>query len=451
MDKAQRKSTWVYPQALRALRNRNYKIFISGQVVSLVGSWFQNTAMSWLIYSVITTNSSFSLGLINFALQIPVLALGLIAGAVADTVSRYKLLIFTQFLFMLEASLLAVLTLTQSHTGGPILTFQIAIAIAVFGGVVQAFDLPARQSFLQEMVPREDLQNAIAINSLTFNGARIIGPALAGALIAYFERQFPTKPGFGEGICFVINAVTFTAVIFSLFRMNVKPPVLQKKDGSTLQYMVDGIRFVSKHTHLRGLMVHLATMALFGIPYLMIIPVYAKEVLKGQADTYGSLITSVGIGAVFGGTLMALRKSVKGLGSHMAICAGGFCFFLFVLALNQSYYPAMVLFGAAGFCMVMTMISNQTLVQTLVPSQLRGRVMSIYSMVSIGLLPFGSLMSGTIAEHFGVRWAFMFNAGVIAIVTSFFAMQIPKMRQSALQTEEYRSAIGLIKKEENHQ
>lgn len=438
----------VYPEALRALRHRNYKIFISGQIVSLVGSWFQNTAMGWLIYHVIT-QSSFSLGLLHFALQIPVLALGLVAGAVADSVNRHKLLILTQFLFMSEAILLAVLTLIRNDDGYPLLTLEIALCIAVFTGIVQAFDLPARQSFLQEMVPREDLQNAIAINSLTFNGARIIGPAIAGALIAYFHRHFPEKHGFGEGICFVINATTFTAVIFSLFRMNVTPPVLQKKDGSNLQYVVDGIRFVRKHIHLTGLMSHLAVMALFGIPYLMIIPVYAKEVLGGEADVYGSLITAVGIGAVCGGSVMAMRKSVKGLGSHMAASAGGFTLFLLLLSFISYYYLAILLFACAGFCMVMTMISNQTLIQTLVPGHLRGRVMSIYSMLSIGLLPFGSLLSGFISEHFGVRWAFIFNASAIGLATLFFTIKIPKLRNAALQTEEYRSAIGLIKKEQD--
>jgi len=444
MEADQPKRAWNFPHSLRALRNYNYRLFISGQIVSLTGSWIQNTALSWLVYNLLT-QSSFYLGLLNFGSQIPVLLLGLFAGAVADKSNRLKLIKITQILFMLQAIVLTTLTLLHNEKGWPVITFWSAMGLAVFSGILQAFDLPARQAFLLEMVNKEDLPNAVALNSLTFNTARIIGPSLAGIFIAQFTELQPKLPAFGEGMCFLLNTLTFFAVLYSLFRMKMpryEPPP-PAEPGTRMRYLTDGLRFVRTHSHVKALMGHLMVMALFGIPYLMIIPVYAREVLHGEASVYGSLMTAVGVGAVFGGIIMTRRKSVKGLGSHMSRSLLGFVVMLALLAVNSSMALALVLLAGAGFFMVMAMIGSQTLVQTVLPEDIRGRVMSIYSMISVGFLPFGSLLSGAMAEQFGVRNTLLINVGVCAVATFYYTIRLPELRASAMATSEYRQAVGL--------
>lgn len=442
MDPDPQRSWFRIPESLRSLRNTNYRLFISGQIISLTGSWIQTTALSWLVYNVLT-QSSFYLGLLNFASQIPVLLLGLFAGAVADTTNRHRLLLITQILFMFESTALAVLTLMTHDNGWPIITFWSALSLATFSGVLKAFDLPARQAFLLEMVPKEDLPNAVALNSLTFNCARIVGPSIAGIMIAQLAKIRPGQTAFGEGMCLLIDALSFLAVIYSLLRMKTVPQVLKAPDGSRLQYLTDGVRFVRRHSHVKGLMVHLMFMALFAIPYLMIMPVYAKEVLHGEAGEYGALMTAVGVGAVVGGVIMTRRKTVKGLGSHMSRSVFGFIAMLILLALNSQHVPALVLLALAGFFMVMAMIGSQTLVQTVLPEDIRGRVMSIYSMISVGFLPFGSLLSGAMAEQWGVRTALLINAAVCTVSTIYFTFKLPELRESAMGSPEYRAAIGL--------
>lgn len=432
------------PGALRALRHGNYRLFIIGQVISFTGSWIQSTALGWLVYNLLT-KSSFKLGLMNFALQVPVLFLGLYAGALADTVNRHRMLLITQGLFMVQSAALAVLTLVHHDSQMPLITFNLVMILATVAGILQAFDLPARQAFLLEMVPREDLQNAVALNSLTFNAARVIGPAVAGAIVAYVTRVHPSRLALGEGVCFAINTVTYIAVLSSLLRMKLPdsayaPAASGARRGS---YLVEGVQYVRNEPHLRALMLHLMMMALFGIPYLMIIPVFAKEVLQGGADIFGTLMASVGAGALAGGALMAMRPSVRGLGRHMALSTAGFSCFLLILALSSSTVTAMVLLALAGFCMVMAMISSQTLTQMLTRENLRGRVMSIYAMISVGFLPFGSLLSGSLAEHLGVRWALAINAGMCLLTSGLFVLYLPRLRAYVHQTDEWKSATGI--------
>lgn len=431
------------PESLRALRHRNYRLFISGQLVSLTGSWVQNTALGWLVYNVLTHSSTY-LGWFNFAWQIPVLVLGLFAGALADSVNRHRLIIMTQFCFMVHAIILTVMTLTHGEGGLPWITYSGTLILALCSGIFQAFDMPARQAFLLQMVPARDLSNAVALNSLTFNIARIVGPSIAGAVIATFESMHPERLALGEGVCFLLNTLTYSAVLWSLFQMRVpQAPVTKVGASERFRYMTDGVRYVKRHQHVRALMTHLVFMALFGIPYLILIPVYAREVLGGQATEFGTLMTAVGVGAVAGGIIMTRRKSIKGLGSHMGRCVFGVVLMLVLLSLNRNYTLAILLLAVAGFFMVMAMIASQTLVQTVLPEDIRGRVMSIYSMISVGCLPFGSLLSGSMAENFGVGRTFQINAVVCAVVTAYFTARLPVLRQSALRTREYRQAIGL--------
>jgi MFS family permease len=344
---------------------------------------------------------------------------------------------------MINSLTFSVLTLLHGSDGKPLIAYWSAVLLATSAGIIRSFDLPARQAFLLEMVPHEDLQNAIALNSLTFNGARVIGPALAGAIVAYFDRTSSGHVAFGEGMCFLIDGLSFLAVLTSLIKMKLAPQVKRKKPANTQKYLLDGLKYVRTRPHLYSIMIHLMFMALFGIPYLMIIPVYAKEVLHGDALTFGKLMTAVGIGAVVGGTRMALRKSVKGLGTYIMVCTFGFSVTLTSLSLIHHEWMSFALLGVAGFFMVMAMIASQTLTQTLVPEQLRGRVMSLYSMISVGVLPFGSLFSGSLAERFGVNHAFQVDAAMCAVAATYFAIRLPKLRASARATDEYKRAIGL--------
>ncbi len=440
-DPDQKRRAWKIPNSLRALRYPNYRLFISGQIISLTGSWIHNTALAWLVYNLLT-QSSFYLGLLNFALQIPVLLLGLLAGAMADMVNRHRLLMITQALFMVDSALLAWLTLTHGPDGLPLITFWSALALATFSGVLKAFDLPARQAFLLEMIPRHELTNAVALNSLTFNMARVIGPSIAGIVIAEVGKLRPHQKGFGEGICFALDALTFLAVLYSLSRMKITAKHRPPENGKRLTYLLDGLTFVRTHHHVKALLLHLAIMSVFAVPYLMMIPVYAREVLAGAATEYGRLMTAVGAGAVIGGIVMTRRKTVKGLGSHMSRCVFGFCITLILLSQNTSFLPALALMATAGFFMVMAMISSQTLVQTVLPEQIRGRVMSIYGMISVGFLPLGSLLSGAIAENWGVQNLFLLNATICTIATTYFVLKLPALRQSALASPEYQAALA---------
>lgn len=440
-DTTEKQRRWKLPTSLRALQYPNYRLFISGQIVSLTGSWIHNTALSWLVYNLLT-QSSFYLGLLNFALQIPVLVLGLFAGAVADMFNRHRLLIATQAMFMVVSICLAFLTLTHNSQGVPLITFGAALTLATFSGVLKAFDLPARQAFLLEMIPRHELPNAVAMNSLTFNMARVIGPSVAGLLIAQMGQVRPDQKGFGEGICFTVDAVSFLAVLYCLFRMKIVAKHQPPAPGNRVKYLLDGLRFVKSHRHVKALLIHLSVMSVFAVPYLVMMPVYAKMVLHGSANEYGSLMTAVGVGAVFGGIIMTRRKSVRGLGSYMARCVFGFCGVMILLALNSNFHVALVLLAFAGFSMVMAMIGSQTLVQTVLPENIRGRVMSIYGMISVGFLPLGSLLSGAIAESQGVRVLFVFNSVICAIATFYFMLKLPSLRKAALSTPEYREALA---------
>lgn len=427
----------------RALRHRNYRLFISGQVVSLTGLWIHSTAQNWLVYNVLT-DSSLHLGLINFASQIPVLLLALVGGGVADYANRHRMLLLTQVLFMLHAILMTVLTLLHGADGRPLITYSLALLLAAVFGIIQAFDLPARQAFLVQMVPRQDLPNAVALNSLTFNAARVIGPALAGWLVAHLAMR-SDQIAVGEGACFLLNSLTYIAVIASLLRMKLGKEPDRPRQPPSVRYLLQGVQYVYERPHLRALMGHLAVMACFGIPYLMIIPVFAKDVLQGDASTFGTLMASVGVGALAGGVLMALRATVRGLGRLIIASTVGFSLFILLFAQSSNVWVGSTLIGMAGFFMVMAMIASQTLAQTLVSEDVRGRVMSIYSMIAIGMLPFGSLLSGVLADQLNVRWAFTINALVCLGSTAYFGVRLPHLRKAAHATQEFQRAMDAEK------
>ncbi|MCX7019509.1 MAG: MFS transporter [bacterium] len=427
------------PSTLRALRHRNYLLFISGQAVSLTGGWIQGTAQGWLVYRL--TSDPSMLGWVSFASQAPVLALGLIAGIVSDSVNRLRLIILMQLLAMGQALVLALLTLLYGANGQPLIQIWHILLLATFAGVLQAFDLPARQAFLMQLVPREDLGNAVALNSLTFNAARIIGPSIAGGMIAILQRLNPGREAFGEGMCFAVNTLSFFGVLIQLHRMRMPPGALRPFRGTSKGFLVEGLRYIGKHRHIRYILEHAGYMALFGLPYLVMIPVFAKDVLAGNSTTYGWLMTSIGAGALAGGVGMAKREQIRGIGTLIGTATAGFAVLVIIFSWLKIMALACVTLALAGFCMVSVMIGVQTVIQTLVSEGFRGRVMAYYSMVAVGLMPFGSLAIGASIKAFGPEWGMTINGVICLGVAALFFWRLPGIRAAARATPEYHRAV----------
>jgi MFS family permease len=399
---------------LRALRHRNYRLFFGGQLISLTGTWMQSVAQSWLVYRL--TGSAALLGLVGFAGQIPVFLLAPIGGAVADARGRHPILVATQTASMLLACALAGLTLAGrvevSHV----------FAIAALLGVVNAFDIPARQAFIADMVGRDDLVNAIALNSSMFNGARIVGPAVAGALVA----------SIGEGWCFLLNAISYLAVIAGLLLMHVqrvRRPL--PREESALAHLVQGFRHVARTPPIRALMLLLGLVSLSGMPYAVLMPIFADRILRGGPKALGLLMGASGVGALAAAGLLATRESIRGLGRWVAVAAAGFGVSLLAFAASRSLWLSAALLVPVGFCMMLQMASSNTLIQTMVPDALRGRVMAIYSMMFMGMAPFGALLAGTLADRVGAP-ATVSLGGMLCIAgAAVFGWRLPALRLHA--------------------
>src|SRR5580700_10883025 len=364
------------PQMLRALRHRNFQLFFSGQLISLVGTWMDNIAEAWLVYRL--TGSSLLLGTVAFAGQIPVFLLAPIGGMVADRWNRHRVVIATQAISMVLAGILAVLTL--SHR----ITVWEVVVLAALMGAVNAFDIPARQAFLVDMVGREDLMNAIALNSSMFNGARVIGPSIAGILVA----------SLGEGWCFAANSISYIAVIIGLLLMHVNRAPVEVRRVSPFEHIVEGFRFVWNTGPIRALLLLLGLVSLAAMP-------------------------------------LATRSGVKGLGRWVAVACASFGTFLILFSLSRWYVLSVVLLIPVGFAMMVQMASSNTLIQAMVPDRLRGRAMAVYSMMFMGMAPMGALLSGWSADHIGAQWTLTIG-GVGAIIgAALFALNLPKIRVEA--------------------
>ena len=348
-----------FPPALRALNSRNYRLFVSGQLVSLIGSWMQTVAQAWLIYRL--TGSAVLLGFIGFAGQIPVFLLAPLGGVIADRRTRHRILMATQACMMALALTLAVLTLT-----GRIEVWHI-FALASLLGVANAFDIPARQAFVAELVPREALVNAIALNSSMFNGARVVGPGVAGLVVA----------AVGEGWCFLLNGISYVAVLTALLRMTADVPQPGRADISAWQSIVEGFEFAWTTGPVRALLLLLGLVSLMGMPYSVLMPLVADRVLGGGADAYGVLMSASGVGALLAAASLTLRRTVRGLGRWVAISATGFGVFLIAFSSSRSLWLSAVLLVPVGYFMMFEMASSNTLIQSMVPDRLRGRVMAL--------------------------------------------------------------------------
>jgi MFS family permease len=401
-----------WPESLRALRHRNYQLFFVGQLISLIGTWMDQVAEAWLVYRL--TGSALLLGTVAFASQVPVFLLAPIGGALADRVDRRKILIATQSAMMLLTFVLAWLTL--SHR---IQIWQI-ITLAALTGVVNAVDLPARQSFVVDMVSRADLVNAIALNSSMFNGARVVGPALAGIVVA----------AIGEGWCFFANGVSFLAVIAGLALMKMDRPRMAI-EGSALENIIEGFRFVAQSGPVRALMLLLGLVSFTAMPYAVLMPLFADKILHGGAQALGLLMGCSGIGALGGAITLAMRKTVYGLGNWVAASCAGFGLSLLLFSFSRSLWLSALLLVPAGFCAMIQMASSNTLIQSMVPDRLRGRVMSVYAMTFMGMAPMGALLAGSLAHKLGAPMTVGIG-GVVAIVgAGVFWSKLPALRPAA--------------------
>jgi MFS family permease len=410
---APRRTAGALSTTLRALKHRNFQLFFSGQLISLIGTWMQSVAQSWLVYRL--TRSSLLLGSVGFASQIPVFLVAPLGGIVADRHNRHRVVIATQIASMLLAFVLAFLTLADL-----VRVWQIFVLAALLG-VVNAFDIPGRQAFLVDMVGKEDLMNAIALNSSMFNGARIIGPAIAGILVAKI----------GEGWCFFSNAISYVAVIVGLLMMRVQPRNYVVASASPIAHIIEGFRFVRHTAPIRALLLLLGLVSLVAMPYTVLMPVFADRILHGGARGLGILMGATGVGALLGALTLAARTGVRGLARWVAVSCGGFGLSLFLFALSRSFWLSAVLLLPVGFCMMLQMSSSNTLIQAMVPDHLRGRVMAVYSMMFMGMAPFGALLGGALADRVGAPFTVALGALACIGGAITFALHLPKVRTEA--------------------
>jgi MFS family permease len=398
---------------LRALRHRNYKLFFSGQSVSLIGTWMTRIATSWLVYRL--TNSALLLGIVGFAGQIPSFILAPFAGVIVDRYNRHRLLIVTQVLALLQSLALAILALTG------IINIWHVILLSIIQGLINAFDMPARQAFVVEMVERrEDLANAIALNSSMVNGARLLGPSIGGVIIA----------AVGEGWCFMIDAISYLAVIASLLAMKITPRIInQAVEARVVQQVREGWAYVVRFAPIRNVLLLLALVSLVGMPYTVLMPVFANEILRGGPNTLGLLMAASGVGALTGAMFLAARKSVLGLGKYIPLMAGLFGAGLIAFSYSRLIGLSLLLMVVTGLGFMIQMAASNTVLQTIVDEDKRGRVMSFYTMAFMGTAPFGSLLAGSLAAKIGAPHTLIFGGLGCILGALWFARTLPSLRQ----------------------
>jgi MFS family permease len=402
-----------FREAFRALRYYNFRLFFAGQLISLVGTWMQTVAQSWLVYRL--TGSSALLGLVGFSSQIPVFLFSPLGGVAADRYNRHRLIIITQTLSMLLAFILATLTLS-----GSIRVWHIFILASALG-IINAFDIPARQSFFQEMVGRTDLINAIALNSSMYNSARIVGPAVAGILVAWI----------GEGWCFFANGVSYIAVIVGLLMMRVTPRTIHQFTGSAWQHVIEGAEFVSSARPIRALLTLVAVVSFAGLQYTILMPIFADRIFHSGAHGMGILLGINGAGALSGALVLAARQGLKGLSRWVAIAALVFVGGIVAFAFASQFWIAAVFLYVVGFATMIQFGSTNTLIQMMSPDRLRGRAISAYSMMNNGMTPIGSMAAGFVAERIGVRMTIAAGGVICLIAVAAYASKLSEIRDEA--------------------
>ncbi len=412
--------------AWRALRHRNFRLFFGGQTISLIGTWMTRIATSWLVYRL--TGSALLLGTVSFAGQIPTFLFAPFAGVWVDRLNRRQVLVWTQTLAMIQSFLLAALTLS-GH-----ITIELILILSVMQGLINAFDMPGRQAFMVQMVvDRADLGNAIAINSSMVNVARLIGPSLAGMLIAATS----------EGWCFLIDGISYIAVIASLLMMRLNVAAARRAATSTLTELKEGWSYVSGFLPIRTILTLFAVVSLMGMPFVVLMPIFAARVLHGGPHTLGFLMGAMGVGALVSALSLAARKSVRGLIRMIPVAAAVFGLGLIGFGLSHVFWLSMLMVLVAGMGMMQGMAASNTIIQTLVHEDKRGRVMSYYTMAFVGMAPFGSLLAGALAHVIpptpiwivsgmvlaGAQWTVIVNGVVVVLGSAWFVTQLPALRR----------------------
>jgi MFS family permease len=396
----------------RALRHRNYRLFFTGQSISLIGTWMTRIATSWLVYKL--TRSPLLLGVVSFAGQIPTFLFAPLAGVWVDRLDRRRVLVITQILAMLQSLALAVLTLS-GHINIPEI-----IGLGAFQGLINAFDMPGRQAFLVQMVEdKQDLGNAIALNSSMVNMARLLGPSLAGAVIALF----------GTGYCFLIDGLSYLPVIASLLMMRLKPWLLPQGTASMFHQLKEGWTYVANSTPIRTIFLLFAVISLMGWPFTVLMPVFALKILNGGPHTYGFLMGAVGVGALISAYSLAVRSSVRGLTKMIPISATMLGVGLIVFGLSKNFWLSLLMLSFCGFGMMQQMSASMTIVQTIVDESKRGRVMSYSTVALVGMAPFGALLAGTLADAIGAPKTVMASGACCLLGALWFLTQIKDVRK----------------------
>jgi MFS family permease len=397
---------------LGALTHRNFRLFFFGQGVSLIGTWMQSLALGWLVLEL--TNSPFAVGLNAGLRATGVLVFTLYAGVVADRVDKRRLIILTQALQMVEALALAVLVWT-----GVVAVWQVMV-LAAFVGVVNAFDIPTRQSLIVDLVRRDDLMNAIALNSSAFNAARVVGPAVAGALIGLV----------GVGMCFFLNGISYLAVIAGLLAMRLPAFQPRARTATTWAGFREVLAFLRSDRRVGTLIVLTAVLSVCGFPVLVMMPVFARDVLHVGAAGFGALTAAVGVGAMLGALAIAMNSArIRSAGRLMAVGGTAFGLLLVLFALSRSFAQSLLLLGLTGCAMIVNNALTNTMIQTIVPDELRGRVMGFYSFVFVGMSPLGAFQAGAVAERFGAPWAVGAGGAVCALAVAVAVWRVPALRR----------------------
>ncbi|MEO0072870.1 MAG: MFS transporter [candidate division WOR-3 bacterium] len=396
----------------RAFRYYNYRLYFSGQTVSLAGTWMQRIAMSWLIYRL--TNSAFLLGFLGFLSSLPLLVVMPFAGVIVDKSSRYQIVLWAQILSALQAFVLWILVVLTR-----IKIWQL-IALSLFLGIVNAFDMPARQAFVPELIlNKDDLISAIALNSAIVNIARLIGPTLAGVLIS----------AFGEATCFLINAISYMAVIGALLAMKLQNKVIKAERPNLLKDLAEGFNYTFRFMPIRAIILLLGIISIMGMSYAVLMPIFAKEVLGGGPKTLGLLMGAVGVGALLGVGIVAQRKNARGLEDIIPVAAIVLGLSLIAFAFSKNLYLSLILMVFTGLGMMVQMSCSNTLVQTIVDDKIRGRVMSFYMLAFMGTTPLGSLLAGSLAHRLGAPTTVIIAGGISLLSAFWFIQNLPRIRK----------------------
>lgn len=401
------------PALFRALRHRDFRLYVAGQVISVTGTWVQSLALSWLVYRL--THSTLLMGTVGFSAQIPVLLLGPVGGLVADRFPRRRIVILMQSLMMAQASVLAVLTYT-----GAIQVWMI-VALALVMGTLNAFEIPARQALYVHMVGKDDLANAIALNSMTFNAARVVGPSLGGLFVA----------AFGEALCFLINAVSYLAVVGCFLVMRTPEPG-RSAPPSPLEHLRSGFRYAWNHRPVRALLILTALMNFGSAPPLALGPMFADAIFHRGAQGLGLILGVFGLGAVVGTLALANETSTEKLPGIISVNALGVAVGLLTYAWAPVFPVILVAAAVGGFCTMRQLAATNGLIQTIIDDDYRGRIMALYSMMVIGMLPLGNLAAGAVAEHVGVRWAVCIGGLLVLAAAVDFLRSRSEVQAAAL-------------------